>query len=207
MTHTPIPTFPLALTVMLGPQILVAILLITRKDPIKSSLVYIASIVLTLIATTLMYYMLVDITHFQDTTLGGRPMLKYVIVAFIVFLIIKLIANRHKATKPPKWMKSISTASLRRIFIIGFSLIAFMPADIVAAFSVGSLLNNNPKGFWAALPFFGAVTLIAATPLIFYTLLGKKGPAYLKKVNEWLNTHGYVINIIVLLFFIYLLLY
>ena len=204
--HSPIPTIPLAFTVMLGPQIIVAILLITRKDPIKSSLVYIASILLTLIGTTFMYYMLVDITGFQRTTLGGKPMLKYVMVAVIILLIIRLIVNRHKVTKPPKWMSSIATASLRKIFIIGTSLIAFMPADIVATFSVGSLLNSNPNGFIAALPFFTTVTLIASTPLICYVLLGKKGPAYLQQVNHWIDSHGYVINIIVLMFFIYLIL-
>ena len=191
---------------MLGPQIIVAILLITRKDPIKSSLIYISSILVTLIGTTFMYYMLVDITGFQRTTLGGKPMLKYVMVAFIIFLIIRLIVNRHKVTKPPKWMQSIASASLRKIFIIGISLIAFMPADIVATFSVGSLLNSNPNGFIAALPFFTTVTLIAATPLICYVLLGKKGPEYLQKVNHWIDSHGYVINIIVLMFFIYLIL-
>jgi hypothetical protein len=35
-----IAILPFALTVMLGPQILVSMMLITRKDVVKSSLVY-----------------------------------------------------------------------------------------------------------------------------------------------------------------------
>ena len=53
---TNIPVLPLSLTVMLGPQILVAVLLITRKDPIKSSVIYITAVLATLILTTFIYY-------------------------------------------------------------------------------------------------------------------------------------------------------
>jgi hypothetical protein len=41
--------------------------------------------------------------------------------------------------------------------------------------------------------------------LTIYFSLGPNGPKYLEKVNIWLNTHGYIINVIVLSFFIFLL--
>ncbi|QBA63992.1 GAP family protein [Muriicola soli] len=200
-----IAILPLALTVMLGPQILVGMLLITRKDPIKSSLVYILAVISTLILTTYLYYSLANITGLKEASIGGRPVVKYFLIALFIFLIIRSIINRKKITASPKWMQGISTSSLGKIFIIGVCLIAFMPTDIAIAFTVGNLLNSESSPFLDALPFFGAVLLISLLPLSIYFSLGPKGPEYLEKVNAWLNTHGYVINVIVLSFFIFLL--
>lgn len=190
---------------MLGPQILVGMLLITRKDPIKSSLVYILAILSTLILTTYLYYSLANITGLHEVSIGGRPMVKYVLIALFIFLIIRSIINRNKITEPPKWMQGISTTSLGKIFIIGLCLIAFMPTDVAIAFTVGNLLNSESSSFMDAWPFFGTVLMISLIPLIIYFSLGRSGPKYLEKVNIWLNTHGYIINVIVLTFFIFLL--
>ncbi|WP_435416195.1 GAP family protein [Polaribacter aestuariivivens] len=200
-----IAILPLALTVMLGPQILVGMLLITRKDPIKSSLIYILAIVSTLIFTTYIYYSIANTTSLHKASIGGKPIIKYFLIALFIFLIIRSIVNRKKITEPPKWMQGISTSSLSKIFLIGFSLIAFMPTDIAIAFTVGNILNSESSSFTSALPFFGAVLCISMLPLLLYFSLGSNGSKKLEKVNIWLNTHGYVINVIVFSFFIFLL--
>lgn len=61
-----IAALPMTFTVMIGPQIAVAILLITQKDAIKSSFIYISTIMLTTIITTYFYYWLVGFTHFHE---------------------------------------------------------------------------------------------------------------------------------------------
>lgn len=202
---TEIAILPLAFTVMLGPQILVGMLIITRKDPIKSSLIYSLAILSTLILTTYLYYSLVKITGLHLASVGGRPVIKYFLIVLFIFLIIRSILNRNKITEPPKWMKGISSASLSKIFIIGLCLIAFMPTDIAVAFTVGNLLNSESGSFIDAMPFFGAVLLISILPLVIYFSLGSNSSRYLDGVNNWLNTHGYLINVIVLVFFIFLL--
>ncbi|WP_281540574.1 GAP family protein [Maribacter aestuarii] len=196
---------PLALSVMLGPQILVGMLLITRKDPIKSSLIYITAIILTLILTTYMYYSIIQRTDLHMASFAGVPMLKYFLIILFIVLIIRSLLKRHQVTAPPKWMQGIATASLGKIFMIGLCLIAFMPTDIAVTFSIGSILNSASSSFLEAWPFFGAVLFISFLPLIIYFSLGSNGSQYLEKVNRWLNTHGYIINIIVFTFFIFLL--
>ena len=170
---------PLALAVMLGPQILVGMLLITRKDPIKSSLVYIVAVISTLIFTTYLYYSISTNIGLHEISIGGRPLLKYSLIAIFIFLIIRSIINRTKITEPPKWMQGISTNSLGKIFLINVCLIAFMPTDIAIAFTVGNLLNSESGSFLEALPFFGAVLLISILPLTIYFVLGTGGPKYL----------------------------
>ena len=200
-----IAILPLALTVMLGPQILVGMFLITRKDPIKSSMVYILAIISTLILTTYIYYSMSKYTGLHEISVGGKPIVKYILIILFIFLIIRAIINRNKITNPPKWMRGVTTISLKKVFIIGLSLIAFMPTDIAISFTVGNLLNTESNSFLEAWPFFTAVLCISLLPLIIYFLLGRDGPKHLEKVNIWLNTHGYIINVIVLTFFIFLL--
>ncbi|TCK68988.1 Sap-like sulfolipid-1-addressing protein [Winogradskyella wandonensis] len=202
---TDIAIIPLALTVMLGPQILVGMLLITRKDPVKSSLIYILAVMLALVLSTYLYYTLARVFNFHTISIGGRPVIKHILIVVFVALIIRSIVNRKKITEPPKWMKGISTASLGKIFIIGFCLIALMPTDIAITLTIGNLLNTNASLFTEALPFFGAVLSIALLPLFIYFSLGQSGPEKLEKTNIWLNTHGYLINIIVLSFLIVLM--
>ncbi|TYA56691.1 GAP family protein [Formosa maritima] len=198
---------PLALTVMLGPQILVPMLLITRKDPIKSSLAYILSVTATIVLTTYIYYFVIYTTHFHELSSHGEPIIKYVLACILFFVLIKTVVKRKKITHPPKWMKNVTDASLKKIALIGFMLIAFMPGDIAMEFTVGSLLNTNSHTLVQAIPFFCMVSFIASIPLLIYLSFGKKGNQLMTQLNSWLNTHGYVINIITLSIFIYLILF
>ena len=197
---------PLSLTIMLGPQILVAMLLITRKDAVKSSLVYIISLITTLIFTTYIYCELIGITKFHKISILGKPILKYILAVILLFVLIRTIKNRKKITQQPKWMTDVLSCSLKRIAAIGFMLIALMPSDMVIEFTVGNLINSYDRTFTYAISFFVAVFVIAATPLTIYLSLGNKGPEKMQKMDKWLNTHGYLINVVVLSMFIIMIL-
>lgn len=197
---------PLSLTIMLGPQILVAMLLITRKDAIKSSLIYIISLLSSLIGIIYFYYKIIGITNFHKISIAEKPIIKYILVAILFFVLIITIKNRKKITASPKWMTDVLTSSLKKIAIIGFMLIAIMPADVAIEFTIGNLIHTNNSDFSSIIPFFIAVLIIASTPLLVFLSLGKNGPAKMEKTNVWLNTHGYVINVVVLSLYIFLLL-
>ena len=109
-------------------------------------------------------------------------------------------------TKTPKWITGIATASIRKIMVIGFLLISVMPGDIACEFTVAGFIKTNHSNFIFALPFFAVVALITTLPLAIYLIAGKKGQPYIDKADKWLNTHGYLLNIIVLSVFIAILL-
>lgn len=197
---------PLSLTIMLGPQILVAMLLITRKDAVKSSLVYILSLLTTLICITYFYYKIIGLTDFHKTAISGKPIIKYILVAMLFFILVKTIKNRNKITEKPKWMVDVVSCSLKEIILIGFLMIAIMPADIAIEFTIGNILNTSKSAFTSIIPFFIAVLIIASTPLLIYLSLGKKGPKKMEETDLWLNTHGYIINVVVLSLYIFLIL-
>ena len=205
---TGVSILPLALTVMLGPQILVAILLVTTKKPVQSSLVYILAVTLTIICTTTLAYFIISISGIHHVSHGGGKgsILKYILVGLLAFAMIRTFINRKKLTAMPKWMSNITTSSLKRIFVIGVMLIAFVPTDIAMALTVGGFIVHSNGVLSDAIPFFSLVTLIASIPLIMFLSMGKRGEQNMERINTWLNSHGWVVNMIIYPLFIYLLL-
>ena len=205
---TGVSILPLALTVMLGPQILVAILLVTTKKPVQSSLVYILAVTLTIICTTTLAYFIISISDIHQASHSGNKgsILKYILVGLLAFAMIRTFINRKKLTAMPKWMSNITTSSLKRIFVIGVMLIAFVPTDIAMALTVGGFIVHSKGILSDAIPFFSLVALIASIPLLMFLSMGKRGAQNMEKINIWLNSHGWVINMIIYPLFIYLLL-
>ena len=205
---TGVSILPLALTVMLGPQILVAILLVTTKKPVQSSLVYILAVTLTIICTTTLAYFIISISNIHQASHSGNKgsILKYILVGLLAFAMIRTFINRKKLTAMPKWMSNITTSSLKRIFVIGVMLIAFVPTDIAMALTVGGFIVHSKGLLSDAIPFFSLVALIASIPLLMFLIMGKRGAQNMEKINIWLNSHGWVINMIIYPLFIYLLL-
>ncbi|GGG52811.1 hypothetical protein GCM10010976_24870 [Bizionia arctica] len=103
-------------------------------------------------------------------------------------------------------MANINDAPLKKIALIAFLLIAIMPGDIAVIFTVAGFLNLKNSTLTEIIPFVSLVTFIASTPLLVYFSFGKKGNQLMSSLNNWLNTHGYLINVMTLMVFIYLIL-
>ena len=52
-------------------------------------------------------------------------------------------------------------------------------------------------GLVAALPFIMATVLVAALPLLFYLPFRGRAQRLIPRVREWMNTHSWLLNIIV----------
>ena len=81
-----------------------------------------------------------------------------------------------------------------------------MPTDIMAMLTVGVNLTQNDSPLSAAVPFFLATLLIAALPLLCYLLFRRQATALMPRLRDWMNSHGWLINIIVCVIFVFLLL-
>jgi len=197
---------PLAFTVMLGPQLTVAVLLLTKRNPLKFSLYYILGISFGIITLTFLSYEILNHLHLNSPNSFITKIASGLILTLLVYLSVSNFRNRKKLTTRPKWMQAIDRLNYRTTFLMGFGLIFFMPADIGAALTVGNILAASKTNFTSAIPFFSMVLLIASTPMLAYIALGNKGPKLMNKTNQWINSNGWVINQLVYLLFIYLIL-
>lgn len=202
---------PLAVTMMVGPQILSAIIFVTSPRAVRASLAFLLGIAAgTTAGVALMRGVAALLGHAVDT---GSPsdkgsaghIIEYVLVGLLVFVAVKNWRGREGA-EPPKWLKSLMTAGPRKAFTVGLLLILLMPSDLVVMLTVGIHLQQHDAGLWEALPFIGLTVLIAALPLLGRLLFGGKAERAMPKVREWMNSHSWLISIIACGIFIVLIL-
>ena len=203
---------PLAITMMAGPQIISSIIFVTRESGVvQVSLAYVIAIFLAACVGILICMGLASLLG-NAVDLGGDAGQTTAGKVITIGLVALLIANSVKIyltradSEPPKWLGTLQTATPRRAFEIGALLILLFPGDVVVMLTTGVHLVSNGDSFLGALPLIGLVTLIAASPLLFYLLFRRRAQALMPKVRDWVDSHSWVINIAVCFVFIALIL-
>jgi hypothetical protein len=202
---------PLAITMMAGPQIMSALIFITASKPLKLSAAFLAGVVIAVTAG-------VTITFTLATLLGnsislGDPsnsgsigkIIQYVLVGLLVFLAIKNYVRRE-TTEPPRWLGTLQNAKPSTAFKTGLLLLSLFPSDFIILVTVGVNLAQNNASLLAALPFIVATVLIAALPVLSYMVFHRRAQRLMPKVRDWMNSHSWLVNIIVYVIFIVLIL-
>jgi hypothetical protein len=202
---------PLAITMNAGPQIMSAIIFITASKPLKLSAYFLAGVVIAVSAG-------LTITYTLATALGnsislGDPsnsgslgnIIQYLLVGLLVVLSIKNYVNRE-TIEPPRWLGALQNAKPRTAFTTGLLLLSVFPSDLVILVTVGVNLAQNNASLVGALPFMVATILIAALPVLSYLLFRNRAKRVMPKVRDWMNTHSWLVNIIVYAVFIVLIL-
>jgi hypothetical protein len=200
---------PLAITMMAGPQIMSAILLLTSPRPVRGSVAFLlgvglAATVGTAITTTLVGLLgqQVDLGEEGAGSLG--TLIQIVLVGLLVLAALRTYLGRA-TSEPPAWLGTLTTASTKRAFSIGFLLILVMPSDLVVMFTVGTNLAQNNLPISAAVPFLATTVLIAALPLLSYVLFRRRAERAMPVVRDWMNTHSWVLTVGVCVLFVFLI--
>lgn len=204
---------PLAITTMVGPQILVAIIFITaKKDAIKVSLSYLLGILFAASAFITAVFVAARLFGLSANASGQPPHWANTVEVILVVLLIVLSLRSYltrKTAKPPKWLTGLQDTKPGTAFKLALLLIFLMPTDIMVMLTVGLHLaahGSNPTDLLYALPFLAVVMLIAGFPLYSYLLFRKRAERAMPKLRDWMQENSWLVNIIIYLFFIYLVL-
>jgi hypothetical protein len=202
---------PLAITMNAGPQIMSAIIFVTALKPLKLSASFLAGVVIAVTAGVTITYTLADVLG-NSISLGDSSdsgslgnIIQYLLVGLLVFLSIKNYVRRE-SIEPPRWLGALQNAKPRTAFTTGLLLLSVFPSDLVILVTVGVNLAQNNASLLAALPFVVATILIAALPVLSYLLFHRRAKQAMPKVRDWMNTHSWLVNIIVYAIFIVLIL-
>ena len=115
---------------------------------------------------------------------------------------IHAFLGRHTA-KVPKWMTALQEAEPKRAFTLGFLLILLMPTDIIAVISTVHWLHNGHLDLLRAWPLVAATMTLMALPILGYLLLGRRAREAMPGIRDWLTTNAWVVNLVVIVYFIY----
>lgn len=194
---------PLAFVMNAGPQIVSAIFLATSQDARRNSVAFLLGVAIATTAGTTIALLLIEAFGSDDPSAqtSGNDPLDYVIIALLLFLVVRVYLRRN-ATEPPAWMGKLQSASAGFSFKLGLLLYSLMPTDIITMLSVGGYLALRDAPLWHALPFIGATVLLAGIPLIILLLLGARAEVILPKMRNWMTTNAWIVNEIVIVFFL-----
>ncbi len=202
---------PLAITMMAGPQIMSALMLVTSKRPIANSLAFVAAVALTATAGVFLYSLIGNgldtVVGLHDKS-GPTPLANAIQLALALLLVwLAVRSYRHRATATePKWMRSLVNTTPKKAFRLAATLIFLMPTDIIVMLTVGVNLASHDESLADAWPFLALTTLIAALPLLAYLLFYRRAQSFMPKVRDWMTEHSWLVNIFVYMLFIYLVL-
>ncbi|MCP2346951.1 GAP family protein [Nonomuraea roseoviolacea] len=202
---------PLAVTMMMGPQIMSAIILATTERPVRASLAFLAGVALAAtigVAILRGVFLLFGgggrLGHASDHGSLGT-IIQIALVLLLAALAVKNYVTRASA-EPPKWLGALMDAGPGKAFTTGFLLILLMPSDLMVMATVGARLAQSHESLAAAVPFLAATVLIAALPLLALLIFHRRARKVMPQVRTWANTHGWLINILACLIFIVLIL-
>ena len=202
---------PLAVTMIIGPGLVADIILVTALRPVRLCLAFIVgvSIAVTVgvLITSTLATLLDSAVSLGDASSSGSigKIIQYLIVGLLIVRSIQAYARR-KTSEQPGWMGALQNADGKLAFKMGLLLIFLMPSDIAIMITVGVNLAHNDAGLLAALPFIAATVLVAALPLLFYLLFRRRAQRVMPSVRNWMNTHSWLVNIVVYVVFIVIIL-
>jgi hypothetical protein len=144
---------PLAITMMAGPQIMTAIVLVTHAEAVRVSLAFLIGVAVAASLGTTIAFLLADSFDLGDASdnASSGKVIQFVLVGLLLVLAIRTYVNRE-TVNPPK-LGSLQQATPRKALTMGLLLIGVMPTDIASMLTVGVNLAHNDDSLLAALPF------------------------------------------------------
>ena len=188
---------PLSFVMIAGPQILSSVFLATSEKWQRNTLAYVAGAALSITAIVTLAFFLLSAPASSSSSNDGL----YIVVLVLLALAALHTFRTRKTSEPPKWMGRLETANPTFSFRLGFLLLGVFPTDILTSVAVGTYLAAHNDPWWHGLPFIALTLLFLATPALIVVLLGQRGREFLPKVRDWMNTNSWVVNEIVIVFF------
>ncbi|WP_436908674.1 GAP family protein [Halosimplex marinum] len=192
---------PLAIVMVAGPQLLSAIFLATSREWRRNSVLFVVGAGLSISTGVSLTYFLGGVSTGGAAESNG--ILSLVVVVLIVVAMISTFLGREDS-EPPKWMGKLDRATPRFSFRLGFLLLGVFPTDIVTSVAVGSYLAANGLPLWDAAPFVVLTLSLLALPSLVVVVLGARAETLLPRVRDWMNDNSWIVNEVVLAFFLVL---
>jgi hypothetical protein len=202
---------PLSITMMVGPGIMAAIIFVTHEQAVKVSTAYVLGIAVSVTAFTAIALGIasllgsnVSLGDSSDSGSAGK-VIQFALVGLLLLAAVKNYLGRATA-EPPKWLGTLLAMNPAKALRTGLMIIPLMSSDVVIMLTVGVNIQQSKGSFVDALPFIGLTILVAALPLLAYLLFRRRAVKTMPKVRDWMNSHSWLVNIIVCFIFIGLIL-
>jgi hypothetical protein len=198
---------PLTFVMIAGPQMISAVFLATSVDLKSNSLSYLAGAAVSITTVVTVAFLIAGGaksaagSDHEDT---AKLVLDWIVLALIVFLLIRVFLTRATSA-PPKWMGRLQSAEPRFAFLLGLALLGVFPSDIVTSVSVGLRVGREGDPWWECLVFAVVTITLLALPAIGVLVLGERASRVLPTIRDWMTDQSWIVSEVVLVFFVVML--
>ena len=189
---------PMAFVMVAGPQILSAVLLATSGRWKANSAAFLLGAALSISMAVTAAFLLGTGAKHQG---ASDDALYIAVLVLIAAAMVHAFLKRHE-TQPPKWMGRVATATPRLAFTMGFLLLGLFPSDILTSVAVGAYLSAHHDALWEGASFVALTLLFLGLPAILLIAFGRRADAWLPAARRWMTTNAWIVNEIVLAFFV-----
>ncbi|MEU8332469.1 GAP family protein [Micromonospora sp. NPDC048839] len=198
---------PLAVVMVAGSQLVVAVFLASSDRPRAASLGFLTGAGLVVTAGVTVSWLLtrwvgglVADARAAAGKVDRGPAIDLVVLALLVGLAV-LVWVRRDQSGPPRWLGSIEHADPRAALRLGALLFVLTPTDDLTMAAVGASVARHNLPWWHLVPFVLLTVLLLALPLLALLLLGDRAARALTRMREWAEGHAWIVNEIVIAFF------
>ncbi|GAA0680124.1 GAP family protein [Natronoarchaeum mannanilyticum] len=189
---------PLVVVMVAGPQFLSAVFLATSEDWRRNSAAFVGGAALSISLVVALAYALGISAIGQGAPRTG---LSAVVLVALLFAMVHTYRTREES-EPPRWMGTLGAATPRFSFRLGFLLLGIFPTDLLTSAAVGSYLVSQDAPVTDAAPFVLLTLLVLAAPSLVLLAFGDRAEAVLPKVRNWMNDNAWIVNEVVIAFFV-----
>ncbi|MGI5524699.1 GAP family protein [Micromonospora sp. CA-259024] len=198
---------PLAVVMVAGTQLVVAVFLASSDRPRAASLGFLVGAGLVVTAGVTVAWLLTRLVGglvADASAVAGKvdrgPAIDLVVLALLVCLAV-LIWLRRNRSGPPKWLGSIEHAGPPQALRLGALLFVVTPTDDLIMAAVGASVARHNLPWWHLVPFVLLTVFLLALPLLALLLLGGRAARVLARMRQWAEGHAWLVNEIVIAFF------
>ncbi|TNH27453.1 hypothetical protein FHG89_17870 [Micromonospora orduensis] len=198
---------PLAVVMVAGTQLVVAVFLASSDRPRAASVGFLAGAGLVVTAGVTVTWLLTRVASglaADASRIAGKvdrgPAIDIVVLVLLVSLAIIVWVRRNRSG-PPKWLGSLGHADPRWALRTGALLFVVTPTDDLTMAAVGASVARHDLPWWHLVPFVLLTVLLLALPLLALVLLGSRAARVLARMREWAERHAWIVNELMIAFF------
>lgn len=186
-----------AIISVVGPQIILALLLVLTERKYMSTLFYIIGSALGVVIMVALQVFILP--KFEGLRIVSNivNVAKYAVVAFFIYNCYETYKNRN-SKKTPEIFELTKSGSFKVLVLTGMLLFSLFPTDFLVTIELSKqILEKNQSFYTTVAPVVMMNAVLLSVPIFIYSLFSKQFERVMPKVNAFIGRYAWIITVVI----------